>query len=313
MYGPHIFKTNSEKIWNYINTFSEFNNYVNRVKVNYKNKLYSFPINLFTLHQIYGVNTPSEAKEILEKVKINFDKITNLEEHLLSIAGPEIYQIFFEGYTKKQWGRHPKDLPKSVISRIPFRLTHDDNYYDSKYQGIPKEGYTKIFENLLDRSNIKIKLSTNFIDNKKDFIKSFDKIIYTGPLDEFFGYDSGILNYRTINFKTEILNIQDFQGNAVVNYTDENVPYTRITEHKHFEFGNQKTTVITKEYPEEWDLSKEPLYPINDTNNNDLYSIYKKRLIEYPNLFVGGRLGSYRYYDMDQTIASALTTIEKII
>jgi len=311
LYGPHIFRTNSPKIWNYINQFTEFNHYINRVKVNYQNKIYSFPINLFTLHQIYGITTPDEAKTLLKKITIPNENPKNLEEHLLSLVGPDIYEIFFKGYTEKQWGRHPKDLPKSIITRIPFRLNYDDNYFDTRYQGIPIGGYTEIFYKLLDKPNIKIELNTNFIDNKSLFLKSFDHIFYSGPLDEFFEYIDGILCYRTIKFDHQRLDTEDYQGNAVVNYTSSDVPFTRITEHKHFEFGKQKHTVITKEYPEEWNLLKEPLYPINDQSNNELYSKYKTNILKISNVTVGGRLGSYKYYDMDQTIGSALSISEK--
>lgn len=307
-YGPHIFHTSSEKIWNYMNRWTKFNNFTYRPKVNYQNKLYSFPINLFTLYQLWGLKTPLEAKKKLNEVKLNIPSPSNLEEWILSQVGEEIYHTFIYGYTKKQWGKHPNELPASIIKRLPIRLTMDDNYFDDYYQGIPIGGYTEIFQKLL--SGIPVETNVDYLKDKEYLNSKAKKIVYTGPIDEFFNYECGMLEWRSLNFKHEILTTSDYQGNPVINYTEENTPYTRIIEHKHFEFGKQKDTVITKEYPQTWDQSKEKYYPINDQKNNELYQKYKLKIDTTKYIF-GGRLADYKYYDMHHVVGSALQQSKK--
>jgi UDP-galactopyranose mutase len=310
VYGPHIFHTNSKKIWDYVNQFTEFNHYVNRPKVNYKNKLFSFPINLFTLYQLWGVKDPIEAEDILKHKRIVNDNPKNLEEWILSQVGEEIYNIFIKGYTTKQWKLHPKELPSDIIKRLPIRLTFDDNYFNDKYQGIPVNGYTIMIQNMLNGADIE--LGVDYFDNRDYWDNKAKYIVYTGKIDEFYDYYHGILNYRTLKFEHEVLDIKDYQGNALINYTDINIPYTRIIEHKHFEFGNQDQTIITKEYPDEWNHNKIPYYPINTQQNNVIYDKYYKLSSQNTKYIFGGRLAEYRYYDMHQVIGSALNKIEKI-
>ena len=308
-YGPHIFHTNNEEIWNYVNKFAKFNHFVCRPKVNFKNKIYSFPINLFTLYQLWGINTPELAKNKLEEVKIKIDNPQNLEEWILAQVGEEIYHTFIYGYTKKQWGREPKELPSFIIKRLPIRLNFDDNYFFDKYQGVPIDGYTKLIENMTE--GIDIILNENYFHKRDYWNKKAKCIVYTGKIDEFFDYKYGELEYRSLRFETEKFLIKDYQGNAIINYTDYNIPYTRIVEHKHFEFGNQDYTYITKEYPDSWDRNKTPYYPINNEENNYKYNKYKN-LSEKTNIIFGGRLAEYKYYDMHQIIGSALQKIKKI-
>jgi UDP-galactopyranose mutase len=303
-YGPHIFHCNDDDIWAYVNKFTKFNHYVNRPKVRYKGKLYSFPINLFTLYQMWGVETPDEAFRKLESVKVKIENPQNLEEWILSQVGSEIYHTFVYGYTKKQWGKHPKDLPSSIIRRLPIRLNFDDNYFTDKYQGIPIGGYTQMVSNML--LGIPVILNEDFLKNRSYWESRSKKIIYTGAIDEFFEYQLGELEYRGLEFKQHVLDMKDFQGNALINYTEESVPYTRICEHKHFEFGKQDKTVITKEYPKEWKRGDEAYYPINDEKNHHLFTNYCLLANKESKYLFGGRLGSYKYYDMHQVIASAL-------
>lgn len=309
IYGPHIFRTNSKKIWDYVNNLCEFKQYCNRVKVKYEDKLYSFPINLFTFYQLWGITSPDAVNKKLDEVRLKIDNPKNLEEHLLSEIGEELYRKFFYGYTKKQWGKEPKYLPKSIVSRIPIRTNMDDNYYSDKYQGIPLNGYTEMFLKMLE--NVDVMLSVDYNKNR-EFYNKFAKIkvVYTGPIDEFFDYDMGVLEWRSLRFENQTLDVQDFQGNAVVNYTEEQIPYTRITEHKHFLNNKTDKTIITKEYPQSWDKNKEKYYPINDDKNNKLYNLYKQRVDESRFIF-GGRLAEYKYYDMHQVIASAIVCSEK--
>jgi UDP-galactopyranose mutase len=305
-YGPHIFHTSDRNIWEYVNRFSAFNSFVNRPKVNYKGDIYSFPINLFTLYQIFGVKTPEEAIKVLEEVKIHSDSPKNLEEWILSQVGKEIYEKFIYGYTKKQWGRDPKELPSSIIRRLPIRLTFDDNYFTDTYQGIPIEGYTKMIENI--QKGIELRLNIDFLKDKEYWESKAKKIVFTGSIDEFFNYEIGHLEYRSLRFESEIIEISDFQGNALINYTQEEIPYTRICEHKHFENSNSKKTVITKEYPDEWNPGKEKYYPINNERNNLLYGKYKKMSEALSEKYIfGGRLAEYKYYDMHQVIGSAIS------
>jgi UDP-galactopyranose mutase len=307
-YGPHIFHTSDDNVWNYINKFCEFNHFVNRPKVNYKGKIYSFPINLMTLYQIFNVTTPEEAKHKLDSVKHDIPNPKNLEDWVLSQVGEEIYETFIKGYTTKQWGMEPSLLPTSIIKRLPIRLNYDDNYFFDKYQGIPVGGYTQIFDKLL--SNIDVKLNVDYFDDKNYWDNQATKVVYTGPIDRYYNYIFGKLDYRSLEFKTKIKDCEDFQGNAVVNYTDINTEYTRIVEHKHFEFGKQKKTVITEEYPRN---EGEPYYPINDIDNNKRYTHYKELMVKEEKVLFGGRLADYKYYDMHQVIASALKRVQEEI
>jgi UDP-galactopyranose mutase len=313
-YGPHIFHTSNETIWNYINRFAQFNNFRYNPRVKYKNKLYSFPINLLTLYQVYGVTTPKEAQQKLDEVKHIIENPTNLEDWALSQVGGELYEIFIKGYTTKQWGTSPKNLPTSIIKRIPIRLNFDENYYFDKYQGIPIGGYTQIFEKLLN--NIEVKLDTDYFENKEYFDSIANKIIYTGPIDKFYNYKFGELEYRSLEFKVDKYNILDYQGVAGINYTDIEVPYTRKIEHKHFEpnsnaFKNNYT-IVTTEYPQKWTINQEPYYPINDQKNNILYKKYSELAESEEKYIFGGRLANYKYYDMHQVIGEALSFIKKI-
>jgi len=309
-YGPHIFHTSSKRVWQYVRRFADFNNFVNRPKVKYKNKLYSFPINLMTLYELWGVHTPSEAREKLNQVVITKKNPKNLEEWILSQVGGEIYQIFFKGYTTKQWGKKPNDLPASIIKRVPIRLNFDDNYFSDKYQGIPIGGYTKMFERMLE--GIEVKLGVNYFENRNYWNSVASKVVYTGKIDEFFDYDFGELEYRGLSFRSKVLK-GDYQGNAVINYTEEAVPYTRVIEHKHFEFGDQSKTVVTWEFAMECDKDAIPYYPVNTDRDVKLYERYMGKARKERNLILAGRLASYRYLDMDDVILSALTTVENLL
>jgi UDP-galactopyranose mutase len=279
--------------------------------VNYKGELYSFPINLFTLYQLFGVKTPEEASELLESIKIHSDSPKNLEEWILSQVGEDIYKKFIYGYTKKQWGRDPKELPSSIIRRLPIRLTFDDNYFNDTYQGIPIGGYTKMIKKM--QEGVEVRLGVDFFENKEKFESEAKTIIFTGAIDEFFDYQYGPLEYRSLRFETERLDIPDYQGNALVNYTEEDVPYTRICEHKHFEFTKSNFTLITREYPASWEPGKERYYPVNNEENNSRYSDYKKLSDSvFPKYIFGGRLAEYKYYDMHQVIGSALHKFKEI-
>lgn len=309
-YGPHIFHTNSCEIWNYMNKWTKFNNFIYRPRLIYKDSLYSFPINLFTMYQLWGTKTPKEAENKLKKVRVNILSPSNLEEWILSQVGEEIYEKFIKGYTIKQWNRDPKDLPASIIKRLPIRLTYDDNYFEDKYQGIPIDGYTPIFEKLLN--GIPFESGVDYLKDRFYLESKAKKIVYTGAIDEFFNCDQGILDWRSLKFQHETLNISDYQGVACINYSDSNIPYTRIVEHKHFTFGKQDHTIITKEYPQNWDINKEKYYPITDNKNNKLYNLYKNRIDTAKYIF-GGRLADYKYYDMHQVVGSALSRSKKEI
>jgi UDP-galactopyranose mutase len=313
-YGPHIFHTSNENIWNYINRFAQFNNFRYNPRVRYKNQLYSFPINLLTLYQVYGVTTPHEAQLKLDSVKISIDNPRNLEDWVLSQVGPEIYDIFIKGYTTKQWGTDPKNLPTSIIRRLPIRLNFDENYYFDKYQGIPIGGYTQIFEKLLD--GIEVKLNTDYFESRGYFNSIADKIIYTGPIDRFYDYKFGELEYRSLDFKIDRYDIPDYQGAAGINYTDVEIPYTRKIEHKHFEPDSsafkKSYTIVTTEFPKQWTTEREPYYPINDDKNNTIYKKYSELAALEDKFIFGGRLANYKYYDMHQVIGEALAFINKI-
>ena len=311
-YGPHIFHTSDDEVWNYANRFTKFNSYVNRPKVNYKGKIYSFPINLLTLYQMFGVKTPEEARNLLEGLKTDNKTPKNLEEWILSEVGEEIYRTFVYGYTKKQWGREPRELPASIIRRLPIRLTFDDNYYRDKYQGIPIGGYTQMIEKM--QEGIEGRLGVDFFADRERFESLAERIVFTGPIDEFFDHQHGELEYRSLRFETQILPIEDFQGNALINYTEEEIPFTRICEHKHFEFAKSESTVITREYPQAWSPGKEKFYPVNDEENNSRYLLYRKMAEDLSSKYIfGGRLAEYKYYDMHQVIGSALSKARKII
>lgn len=307
-YGPHIFHTNDQRVWNWINQFCEFHPYKHTPKVNFNNKIYSFPINLLTLNQLWGVNTPEEAKEKLKQVCIPCQNPENLEDWILSQVGKDIYEIFIKGYTKKQWNKHPRNLPSSIIKRLPIRTSFDDNYFFDRYQGIPVGGYTGIFEKLLN--GIEVRLNENYFTNREYFDSLAKKIIFTGRIDEFFEYRFGELEYRSLRFINDKIDTDDFQGCSIVNYTSEDVPYTRITEHKHFENVKSAVTWITKEYPLDYKRGIDPYYPITDDKNNQIYKKYKQLSEENPNIIFGGRLAEYKYYDMHQIIASALKTVK---
>ncbi|WOL38952.1 UDP-galactopyranose mutase [Pyramidobacter sp. YE332] len=310
-YGPHIFHTDREKIWQFIMRFAKFNNFVNSPLARNGNEIYNLPFNMNTYNKLWGVITPKEAKEkIAEQTRpYRTKKPSNLEEKALSLVGPDIYEKLIKNYTEKQWGRRCSELPPAIINRLPLRFNYDNNYFNDVYQGIPAGGYNGIFEKLL--KGCELQLSTDFFSTKK-LVSLADSVVYTGMIDEYFDYRYGALEYRTLTFVTEEINTENFQGNAVVNYTDAETPYTRIVEHKHFAFGKQPTTVITREYPGEWQAGREPLYPVNDTSNNELYKRYRQLAEREKNVIFGGRLAEYRYYNMDEVIHSAMQTAEKI-
>jgi UDP-galactopyranose mutase len=308
-YGAHIFHTNDKSIWDYVNQFVEFNRYTNSPVAIYKDELYNLPFNMNTFYQLWGVRTPMEAKiKIDEQVMAaGIKNPKNLEEQAISLVGTDIYYKLIKGYTEKQWGRKATELPAFIIKRLPVRFTYDNNYFNDKYQGIPIGGYNRLIENLLD--GIEVKLNVNYLDDRSFFNSISEKVVFTGKIDEYYNFQFGALEYRSLKFDTQIKNIDNFQGNAVINYTDKDVPYTRIIEHKHFEFGTQKNTVITYEYPDDWSIGKEPYYPVNDEKNNFTYRKYKELSDKDVNVIFGGRLAEYKYYDMHQIIASALHKI----
>jgi len=298
-YGPHIFHTSSRQIWDFVNQFAEFNHFVNRIKVSHKGKLYSLPVNLSTLYQLWGIQTPKEALEHLERVRVPIDNPKNMEEWCLANLGEEIYEIFFKGYTTKHWRKSPAQLPSNIIKRLPVRFTFDDNYYNDCYQGIPKGGYNQIFEKMLD--GVEVKLQTSMENDWRQYAK---KLVYSGCPDRFLNYKYGELPYLTLRFDHQIIE-GDHQGNAIINYTEQSVPYTRSVEHKHFEFGTQKKTVVTKEYPIDWCKGSVPYYPV--PNNESLYQKYREAILSSGDVILGGRLGRYKYFDMDQVIGNALS------
>lgn len=310
VYGAHIFHTNAPRIWEYVNRFATFNTYVNRVKVRHGEALYSFPINLFTLYQVFGVKTPEEARARLAAEREPIADPANLEEYCVSLVGRRLYELFIEGYTAKQWNLHPRELPADIIKRIPIRLNFDDNYFNDRYQGIPIGGYTAIFEQLLD--GIPVELGIDFNADRDYWLARADFVIYTGSLDSFFDYADGPLDYRSLRFARELLDVPDFQGNAVVNYTERAVPFTRIIEHKHFDLatGGDKT-LITREYPDDWAPGKIPYYPVHTANTLARFERYRARAQSLGNVHFGGRLGEFRYYDMHQVIGAALAWLDK--
>lgn len=315
-YGAHIFHTNDTKVWNYITRFARFNRFTNSPVANYHGELFSMPFNMYTFNKMWGVVTPEEAmKKIEEQRKEIIGEPKNLEEQAISLVGRDIYEKLVKGYTEKQWGRDCKDLPAFIIKRLPVRFTYDNNYFNALYQGIPVGGYTQLVANLLD--GIEVKLETDYLEHKEELNQIADKVVYTGAIDAYFNYRLGNLEYRSVRFETELLDIPNFQGNAAVNYTDRETPWTRIIEHKWFEFGkdekgnNLPKTVISREYSSEWKPGDEPYYPVNDERNSMLYAEYRKLADCEENVIFGGRLGEYKYYDMDQVIAAALQQCEE--
>ncbi len=309
-YGAHIFHTNDKKIWDYVNQFAEFNNYINSPVSMSKGKLYNLPFNMNTFYQLWGVTTPAEVKEIIDAQVAEYgtDNPQNLEEQALSLAGKDIYETLIKEYTEKQWGRKATELPAFIIKRLPVRFTYDNNYFNDRYQGIPIGGYNKIIDGLI--GDIEVKTDTNFFDNRDYYESIADKIVFTGKIDEYYNYEHGMLEYRSLRFENEVHDTDNYQGNAVVNYNDAEYPYTRIIEHKHFEFGTQPKTVVTKEYPQDWTPEKEAYYPVNDEKNQKIYAQYKQ-LADNSDVIFGGRLAEYKYYDMHQIIGSALVKVKK--
>lgn len=315
-YGAHIFHTSNKEVWDYVNQFAEFNRYTNSPVANYKGEMYNLPFNMNTFSQMWGVRTPAEAMAKIneQRQEMAGKEPQNLEEQAISLIGRDIYEKLIKGYTEKQWGQKATELPAFIIRRLPVRLVYDNNYFNDTYQGIPVGGYTQIVEKMLDSDLIDVETGVDFFDKKDEYLKDYPKIVFTGMIDQFFNYQLGELQYRSLHFETEEKNIGNYQGNAVINYTDAETPYTRIIQHKHFEFGkgDKEKTVITREYPADWHRGDEPYYPINNQRNNELYKQYAKLASEEANnVIFGGRLGQYRYYNMDQVLHAALTAVNK--
>lgn len=311
-YGAHIFHTNNKKVWNYITQFAEFNRFTNSPVANYHGELYSLPFNMYTFNKMWGVVTPEEAAAKIEEQRkaAGITEPKNLEEQALFLGGRDIYEKLIKGYTEKQWGRKCTELPAFIIRRLPFRFIYDNNYFNDRYQGIPIGGYTAIVEKMLEGAEVRT--GVDFFEFRKENPDIAEKIIFTGMIDEYFGYRLGALEYRSVRFETEVLDCENYQGNAVVNYTEREVPYTRIIEHKHFEFGRQEKTVISREYSSEWSVGMEPYYPVNDEKNTALYQAYRELAEKEENVIFGGRLGDYKYYDMDKVVAAALERLEEL-
>ena len=324
-YGAHIFHTSNKEVWEYINKFAEFNRYTNSPIAKYKDELYNLPFNMNTFSKLWGISTPEEAKTKIEEEKKEFKQKlgtrepANLEEQAISLIGQTIYEKLVKGYTEKQWGKRATELPSFIIKRLPVRFVYDNNYFNDIYQGIPMGGYTKIIEKMLD--GIEVKLNCDFFDNREELENIADKIVFTGPIDKYYNYKFGELEYRSLRFETEELNVENYQGNAVVNYTEYEIPYTRIIEHKHFEYGASlgkqaegealNKTIITKEYPDTWVQGKEPYYTMNDEKNTTLYAKYKDLADKDQKVIFGGRLGQYKYFDMDKVILEALNCVKE--
>ena len=313
VYGAHIFHTNDRKVWNYVNQFAEFNRFTNSPVANYHGELYSLPFNMYTFNKMWGVVTPEEAAAKIEEQRkaAGITEPKNLEEQAISLVGTDIYEKLVKGYTEKQWGRPCTELPSFIIKRLPVRLTFDNNYFNALYQGIPMGGYIKMVANML--GDVEVRLNVDYLEQKEALDALADKVLYTGPIDAYFGYKLGNLEYRSVRFETEVLDKPNFQGNAAVNYTDRETPWTRIIEHKWFEFGTQPKTVISREYSSEWKPGDEPYYPVNDEKNSKLYAEYKKLADAEHKVIFGGRLGEYKYYDMDAVIGAALECAEKVL
>ena len=311
-YGAHIFHTSDKEVWDYINQFAEFNHYINSPIAVYKDELYNLPFNMNTFSRMWNIRTPKEAEDIIRRqiADLGIKEPANLEEQALSLAGRDVYERLIKGYTEKQWGRECKKLPAFIIRRLPLRFTYDNNYFNDRYQGIPIGGYTAVIEKLLE--GIEVRTGVDFLKERAEYEALAEMIIYTGMIDEYYGCRLGALEYRSVRFETEVLECGNYQGNAVVNYTDREIPYTRIIEHKHFEFGKQEKTVISREYSSEWKAGDEPYYPVNDQKNGELYAEYQELAAAEENVIFGGRLGAYKYYDMDQVIRAALELVFKI-
>lgn len=312
-YGAHIFHTNNKEVWDYVNHFAAFNRFTNSPVANYHGKLYNLPFNMNTFYQMWGVTTPAEAKAKIDQQRreANITEPKNLEEQAISLAGRDIYEKLVRGYTEKQWGRPCTELPAFIIKRLPLRFTFDNNYFNALYQGIPIEGYTALVANLLEGTEVR--LGVDYLADKEGLDALAKQVVYTGPIDAYFGFRLGALEYRSVRFETEVLDMENFQGNAAVNYTDRETPYTRIIEHKHFVFGTQPKTVISREYSSEWKPGDEPYYPVNDEKNSALYLQYKALAGQEDKVIFGGRLGEYKYYDMDKVIESALSKAREIL
>ncbi|MFQ9509620.1 MAG: UDP-galactopyranose mutase [Lachnospiraceae bacterium] len=309
-YGAHIFHTSNKKVWNFVNSLADFNRYTNSPVANYKGEMYNLPFNMNTFSKMWGISTPQEAEAMIEEQRsVIQGEPKNLEEQAIRLVGTDIYKRLIKEYTEKQWGRDCKELPSFIIKRLPVRFTYDNNYFNDLYQGIPIGGYNVLTEKLFEHCDVE--LNTDFFENREKYRNMGEKIIYTGTIDAYYDYQFGKLEYRSLNFETETLDMQNYQGNAVVNYTSKEVPYTRIIEHKHFEFGTQPKTVITKEYPADWQEGMEPYYPVNDEKNQELYNRYAKLADEEDKVIFGGRLAEYKYYDMDKVIESAFRLCEK--
>lgn len=305
-YGAHIFHTSNKEVWQYVNQFAEFNRYTNSPVANYKGEIYNMPFNMNTFHKLWGVVTPKEARERIEQQKKEYsvEHPKNLEEQAINLVGPDVYTRLVKGYTEKQWGKRATELPAFIIKRLPVRFTYDNNYFNDDYQGIPIGGYTRMVENMLEGTEVR--LNEDFLAKREEYKGLAKTVVYTGMIDEYFDYCYGELEYRSLRFETEVLEEENYQGNAVVNYTEYEVPYTRIIEHKHFEYGTQPKTVITREYPKNWSKGDEPYYPMNDEKNAGLYEKYHALAEQEGDVIFGGRLGQYKYYDMDDTIEAAL-------
>ena len=309
-YGAHIFHTNDKAVWDYVNRFAEFNRYTNSPVANYRGELFSLPFNMYTFNKLWGVVTPREAEEKIRQQReaAGISEPKNLEEQAISLVGTDVYEKLVKGYTEKQWGRPCSELPAFIIRRLPVRFTFDNNYFNARFQGIPVGGYTAMVERML--SGIEVRLGVDYLEDKAAWDALADRVVYTGPIDRYFDYCFGPLEYRSVRFETQVLDMPNYQGNAVVNYTDRETPYTRVIEHKHFEFGTQPKTVISREYSSEWKLGDEPYYPVNDEKNAALYREYKALADREAHVLFGGRLGEYKYYDMDAVIARALALAE---
>lgn len=309
-YGAHIFHTSDQQVWNYVNQFASFNNYINAPIANYKGEIYNLPFNMNTFSKLWGIATPAQARAQIDAQRGDAPaNPANLEEQALSLVGRDIYEKLVKGYTEKQWGRPCTELPAFIIQRLPVRFTYNNNYYSDRFQGIPEGGYTPIFEQLLE--GIDLRLDCDYLAHRETLRPLAERVIYTGPIDQYFDYRYGPLQFRSLRFDTQVLDEANFQGNAVVNYTDRETPYTRIIEHKHFAFGTQPQTVVTREYPADWSIGAEPYYTVNDAPNNTLYQTYATLAAQDPTVVFGGRLGEYRYYDMDQVIASSLKLVRQ--
>ncbi|MCF0155725.1 MAG: UDP-galactopyranose mutase [Veillonella sp.] len=309
-YGAHIFHTSNQEVWDYANQFVTFNNFINTPVANYKGEIYNLPFNMNTFAKMWGITYPHEAESIIQEQRQAISgQPQNLEEQAISLVGTDIYTKLIKGYTEKQWGRDCKELPAFIIKRLPVRYTYDNNYFNDRYQGIPEGGYNVLIDALLE--GIDVRLNTDFLADRESYMAMAHKVVYTGPIDEYFEYQLGILEYRSLAFETEKMDMANYQGTAVMNFTERDIPYTRVIEHKHFEFGSQPVTYVTKEYPKDWKPGDEAYYPVNNEKNQALYQSYRQLAEKEDNIIFGGRLAEYKYYDMDQVIASALACVKQ--